>query len=379
MHEYADVIVIGAGTTGTSAAWHLARTGMSVRLLDKGAIAAGSSGASPGIVREYYADPALSRLAARGVQGYRDWQQHYPGTCGYRRTGFLTAVPEYERLFTQANLERLHAAGSTLQWYSAAQAQALVPDLNTEGLAGAIYEPDAGYCDPRQTARSFAAGAQALGAVIEEGRGAQHIVCQAGRVIGVQTSSGFIACSRVVNAAGPWAAALAADCQAPLPIQATRQAVAIVQTSAENPAMPGYCDREAGFYLRPDAPGSYFIGLLGAAEGELIDPDTFDRTLSNKTLLAYRDRAAGRVQRLREALPADRRVSFFDTTPDGNPIVGADPRVPGLMVAAGLCGHGFKFAPLFGQAIARWTIARWAMGGAVEQALLTFAVERFLD
>lgn len=54
MHEYADVIVIGAGTTGTSAAWHLARAGASVRLLDKGAIASGSSGASPGIVRAYY-------------------------------------------------------------------------------------------------------------------------------------------------------------------------------------------------------------------------------------------------------------------------------------------------------------------------------------
>ena len=115
MHEYADVIVIGAGTTGTSAAWHLARAGASVRLLDKGAIASGSSGASPGIVREYYADPALSQLAARGVRAYRDWRQHYPGTCGYQRTGFLTGIPAREQAATQANVELLRATGAALE------------------------------------------------------------------------------------------------------------------------------------------------------------------------------------------------------------------------------------------------------------------------
>ena len=116
MHEYADVIVIGAGTTGTSAAWHLARAGASVRLLDKGAIASGSSGASPGIVRAYYADPALSHLAAQGVRAYRDWQQRYPGACGYQRTGFLTGIAEHAQAAAQANVAHLQAAGAALEW-----------------------------------------------------------------------------------------------------------------------------------------------------------------------------------------------------------------------------------------------------------------------
>jgi glycine/D-amino acid oxidase-like deaminating enzyme len=373
MHEYADVIVIGAGTTGTSAAWHLARAGASVRLLDKGAIASGSSGASPGIVREYYADPELSQLAARGVRAYRDWQQHYPGICGYRRTGFLTGIPAHEQVATQANIERLQAAGAALEWLSPVQAQALVPDLYTDGLAGAVYEPEAGYCDPRLTARSFAAGASAMGAEIEEGRAAQRIVCQSGRVVGVQTDTGFIASTRVINAAGPWAAALAADCQAPLPITATRQSVGIVQVCGPDQLMPGYCDREAGFYLRPDSPGTYFIGSLIAAQSVPINPDAFDRTLSDESVLAYRDRAAGRLKRLVNAQPIGHRVSFFDNTPDGNPIVGADPRVQGLMVAAGLCGHGFKFAPLFGQAIAQWVVE-----GKMPEVMAPFAVERFI-
>ena len=372
MHEYADVIVIGAGTTGTAAAWHLARAGASVRLLDKGAIASGSSGASPGIVRAYYADPALSYLATQGVRAYREWPQHYPGACGYQRTGFLTGIAGHAQATTQANVARLRAAGAPLEWLCPEQIRERVPDLDTDGLAGAVYEPDAGYCDPRLTARSFAAGASALGAVIEEGRAARRIVRQAGRVIGVQTDCGFIASSHVINAAGPWAAALAAECGAPLPIHATRQCVGILEVCGADKPMPGYCDRDVGFYLRPDRPGSYVIGALGGAEGAPIDPDAFDGTFSDTQVLAYRDRAAQRVQRLLGAQPIGRRVSFFDDTPDGNPLLGPDPRVPGLMVAAGLSGHGFKFAPLFGQAIAQWVLT-----GEMSAAMAPFALQRF--
>jgi glycine/D-amino acid oxidase-like deaminating enzyme len=375
MHEYADVIVIGAGTTGCSIAWHLVQAGLSVRLLDKGAIASGSSGASPGIVRQYYADPALSQLAAQGVRAYRDWSQHYPGECGYRPTGFLTAISRQEQQATEANVALLQAHGDAVRWLSPAEAQVLVPDLRTDGLVGVVHEPDAGYCDPIRTAESFATGARSRGAVIEEGRAVRRIVCRAGRVAGVQTDSGFIASSNVVNAAGPWAAVLAADCRVPLPISATRQCVGIVTVASpdQDQLMPGYGDRSAGFYLRPDSPGTYFIGSLLASDSYAIDPDAFDRSMSDATVRSYRDRAVRRLGRLEGAQPLGRRVSFFDSTPDGNPIVGADPRMPGLIVAAGLSGHGFKFAPLFGQGI-----AHWVMKGQVPQSLALFAMERFL-
>lgn len=378
MRDHADVVVIGAGTTGASVAWHLARAGLSVRLLDKGTVASGASGASPGIVRQYYADPALSQLAAQGVRAYREWADHYPGECGYRQTGFLTAVASHEQQATQANIALLRAQGEQLQWQSRSEVQQRVPDLNTEGVAGWVYESEAGYCDPRLTAQSFVAGARALGAQFDRCHEVRGIVCQSGRVTGVQTDVGFIACGHVVNAAGPWSAALAADCAAPLPITATRQCVAIVepaQTPAEALApMPGYSDRQAGFYLRPDDSGVYLIGSLLACDSAPIDPDAFDLRMSDEALGRYRDRAALRVRRLAQARPVGRRVSFFDNTPDGNPIIGADPRVSGLVVAAGLSGHGFKFAPLFGQAI-----ARWVQDGQPPQGMEAFAMERFLQ
>ncbi|QIH10755.1 MULTISPECIES: FAD-binding oxidoreductase [unclassified Pseudomonas] len=375
MHDHADVIVIGGGTTGASVAWHLVRTGLSVRLLEKGAIASGSSGASPGIVRQYYADPALSHLAAQGVQAYRDWSQHYPGECGYRQTGFLTGITQHQERSTKDNISLLREQGGAIQWLSPAEAQLLVPDLCTEGLAGLVYEPESGYCDPRLTAQSFALGAQKLGAVIENKRAARQIVCKGGRVQGVQTDSGFIACEYVVNAAGPWASALAGGCAAPLPIVATRQCVGIVAVKPVDdlPPMPGYSDRDSGFYLRPDDEDRYFIGSLLREDSELINPDAFDRSMSDQSVRHYRDRAVMRLRRLEGARPVGSRVSFFDDTPDGNPIVGADPRISGMLVAAGLCGHGFKFAPIFGQAIALWMERKTLLEG-----MAPFSMERFL-
>ena len=87
----------------------------------------------------------------------------------------------------------------------------------------------------------------------------------------------------------------------------------------------------------------------------------------------YRNRAARRFSRLTDAVPVGSRVSFFDDTPDGNPLFGPDPRVQGLFVAAGLSGHGFKFAPLFGRAVADWVST-----GTVCQRMSAFEMKRVL-
>ncbi len=355
MRESADVVVIGAGTTGCAIAWHLARGGVNVRLVERADIGAGSSGASPGIVRQYYADPALATLAREGLDTYRHWPEVVGGNCGYRRTGFLTAVSSADERATRERVALLHAAGVTVEWMPADALQCRLSDLTVDDLAGAVYEADAGYCDARATAVAFANGARAYGAVIDVGRAALRIIVEGSRVKGVDTDRGPIDCGIVVNAAGPWAAALAAECGASLPITASRQCVAIMRTEdEEGGALPGVSDRRAGFYLRPDMPGYYFVGSLRAEDSGPIDPDGLASSMSEAEIVRYRDRAARRFARLIDAVSAGSRVSFFDDTPDGNPLFGPDPRVHGLFVAAGLSGHGFKFAPVFGAAVVEW-------------------------
>lgn len=374
MRETADIVVIGGGTTGCAIAWHLAHGGLRVRLVERTRIGAGSSGASPGIVRQYYADLALATLACEGLDVYRHWREAVGGDCSYRRTGFLTAVPVSEEQAARAHVHSLQAKGIELQWMPAEMLRSRYLDLALDDLAGAVFEPHAGYCDARETAASYAAGARSHGAVIDIGRAVRRIVTEGGRVAGVETDLGRIDCGIVVNAAGPWAAALGKGCGAALPITASRQCVAIVQVEDHaGEALPGVSDRRAGFYLRPDVPGRYFIGSLQADDSGPADPDRLDCSMSDAQAARYRNRAARRFSRLTDAVPVGSRVSFFDDTPDGNPLFGPDPRVQGLFVAAGLSGHGFKFAPLFGRAVADWVST-----GTVCQRMSAFEMKRVL-
>lgn len=375
MRETADVVVIGAGTTGCAIAWHLARSGAAVRLVERSDIGAGASGASPGIVRQYYADSTLAILARAGLDTYRHWGDVVGGECGYRRTGFATAVSIAQEQTARAHIAALQAKGIELEWWPREILGRRFPDLQGDDLAGAVFEADAGYCDARATALTYAHRAHAYGTIIDIRCAALRIVVQGDGVAAVETERGRIDCGIVVNAAGPWAATLAARCGAPVPISASRQGVAIFSIGDEKSAiLPGFSDRDAGFYLRPDSPGRYFIGSLRADDSGATDPDNVGRAMDDAEAIRYRDRAARRFARLAEAIPIGRRVSFFDDTPDGNPLFGPDPRISGLFIAAGLSGHGFKFAPVFGQAA-----DDWVSGRRMRPEIYAFAVERALE
>lgn len=116
------------------------------------------------------------------------------------------------------------------------------------------------------------------------------------------------------------------------------------------------------------------IGSLAPDDSGPVDPDTLRPQMDGDVSQRYCERAAQRFPRLSGASPVGSRVSFFDDTPDGNPIVGVDPRVDGLIVTAGLSGRGFKFAPVFGQ-----EIAALIDGGKMHVDLDQFEVSRFLD
>jgi sarcosine oxidase, subunit beta len=373
MAETADVVVVGGGTTGCSIAWHLSRAGLKVHLLEQAAIASGSTGDSPGIVRQYYPDLELATLAADCLRTYLNWHELFGGDCGYKRTGFVTGIAPSQWERTRDLVAAQRAEGVGVELLSVTGMQELIPDLVGEGLAGAVYEPDGGYCAPRDTARCFAEGARRFGAMVEEFRPVRCIDAAGGRVRSVETDAGRIDCPVVINAAGPWATGLAATCGVSLPITATRQCVAIVAIprDVETP-LPGYGERGLGFYLRPDGGGIYMIGSLLASDSYPIDPSNFDRRMDVETIEGFAARAARRFMRLAGAKPGGSRVSFFDETPDGNPVVGADLRVEGLIVVAGLSGHGFKFAPILGQGI-----CELLQTGKMPSALAKFDLARF--
>jgi sarcosine oxidase, subunit beta len=374
MYQTADAIVIGAGSTGCSIAFHLARRGVKVLLMERDSVAAGPTGRSVAIIRQHYTHSAVSRLAHMSAPFFQNWRDEVGGDCGFVRTGFLTAVAERDGDALRANVRDQRKLGVDVELVSIEQMQKMQPDMVPAGLGGGAYEAMAGYCDPKAASLDLAGGVRRYGGVVLQGHLVRSIRVKAGSVQGVDTSEGRFDAPIVVNAAGPWAARLAATTGTRLPITACRHCIALVREAqpTQLPPLPAYTELVNRFYLRPEAEGSYVVGSLDPADSSSVEPDDCTPAVRTGSVINHAARAAGRFHRLKDACVIEGWASMFDDTPDGNPLVGADPTNHGSFVAAGLCGHGFKLCPVIGQGLADLVTE-----GRTEVPIDIFALNRF--
>ena len=166
MTETADVIVVGAGVQGASLAFHLARRGARVLVLERESVAAGATGRSSGFVRMHYDLESDARLAWASFPYFRAWQDMVgAGDCGFVRTGFLQVMPEALADNVRANVEMQQAIGITTRIVEAGRDRASPPRrahrghrrrrLRTRvGLRGSVGD---GRRLPRRRARAWGA------------------------------------------------------------------------------------------------------------------------------------------------------------------------------------------------------------------------------
>jgi glycine/D-amino acid oxidase-like deaminating enzyme len=351
----ADIVVIGGGSTGTSIAWQLAESGFRVILIEKDRLAAGATGHSPGVVRHFYASRELGTMALASLALFERWRRDVGDAFSYRRIGVATGIPMADEEHAQAMVNAYREIGSSVELIEPAAMSRRYGDFQSEGLSCVVHEPDAGYCDAASLTIAMAEKASGAGALILENVGVEKICVSDGKINGVETNAGVIHCPCVVNAAGAWAHLLADACLAPIPIEVTRQCVAEVKVDIDERGSPvlAYTDTMCEFYMRPTERGTYLVGSHDHCDAKVIDARTFVRSekMEEPDILRFAARVGRRFSRFGASVAKGSRVSVFDNSPDGNPIVGADPRVDGLFLAAGLSGHGFKFCPLFGQVI----------------------------
>ncbi|MDP2374379.1 FAD-binding oxidoreductase [Reyranella sp.] len=376
MHCTADVIVIGAGSTGCSIAFHLARSGVKTVLMDQGAVASGPTGRSVAILRQHYTHPAVSHLAQLSVPFFANWRDEVGGDCGFVRTGFLTAVAVRDFEALKANVHGQRSLGIEVELLSVDQMHKLIPDMVRTGLAGGAYEPAAGYCDPKTVSLALAQGVRRYGGIVLEGHRVHSVRVSGGAICGVDTSKGRFDAPVVVNAAGPWAASIAATGGARLPITTSKHRVALIrETEPTHLAfLPAYTELVNRFYIRPEVGGQYIVGSLDPVDSSTVNPDDCTPDISDDSVLGHATRAGGRFRRLKDARVVGGWASMFDDTPDGNPIIGSDSSIRGSFVAAGLSGHGFKLCPVIGQAVAELITK-----GKTDVPIQIFSLERFAE
>ena len=337
----ASVIIIGAGVTGLSAGWHLARAGCDVLVVDKGIVGWEASGRNGGGASHYH-----SPLFA---EEQRLWPQMddllgYP--TEYRRERVIVALTEAQLTHYHYMAAMFNELGYAAEHLDAQQAIAMAP-LVSEACLGGIHLKFGGHANPQRTVQAYAWALQDHGGRILQHAAVTGFQMTGGRVTGVTTTRGAFGCDVVVVAAGPQTGRLLAQLGVDLPLAAAR-AEMIVTEPAPLMAIGGVDGN--GLYGRQTLRGNL---AYGGGPHEWVDVTDAGPSVRPTTPLMR-----NLAKRVAELLPkaAHLRVirswaGVIETTPDGRPVIDRL-TAPDNVVVASMSGVGFGLSPASGHAIA---------------------------
>jgi sarcosine oxidase subunit beta len=358
------VCVVGAGAVGLASALALARRGAGeVTLLEARHVAAGSSGLSVGIVETQYVRPLDVELRVRAATRFAELEREH----GLRivRNGYLRLAHDDAAL---AAFERSVAIQRSLGVADArvldrAGVAALVPDMAVEDVAGGLHGPSDGFLDGHLYCTLLAELAAAAGVRTLVGWELLGGEPRAGDGWRLRTSRGKLDCEWVVNAAGPWAARVAASLGFEVALAPQRHQAVVVHLPRELPyTMPSVMDYTLGagapgLYFRHERPGQLIAGLhTEEAAAPVEDPDCYARGADPEFLEAVAGRLAARLPSLADARLAHGWAGLYPISPDGVPQVGPVPGHPGAVLAVGAGGSGIQLSPVLGELAAEWIL-----------------------
>jgi len=413
----ADVVIIGAGIVGCATAYHLARRGVAVRVLERDAIASEQSSRAWGFVRQQGRHPAEVPIAAASLTLWPGLACELGADVEFVRGGILVPAEsdaDEARLDVAARVAREHGVDSRM--VDAAEIERLVPGTAHRWRTG-LYTPGDGHAEPEKATRAFADAARRLGADIVEGTPVCGFEVAGGRIRGVASADTIHRAETIVCAAGIGTADLCRTLGVSLPIQVVRASVAethattaMFQTAVWSPRVAFRPRRGGGFYVGNGYRGTdaeHDLTLDSFRHARLFFPtflanrDVVKARLGRELVadLARRLRPGARFRpwdepRVTHALVRHHERAFYevfphlaglgiarswagriDATPDLIPIIGTPSGTPtNLVVAAGFNGHGFALAPVVGR-----LLAELVTGGQPSLDLHRFRPSRFAE
>lgn len=393
----ADVVIIGGGIAGVATLLALAEKGVSVALVEKGRLAGEQSSRNWGFCRTQGRDQAEIPLALEALRQWDRMNERVGGDVAFTRAGtcYLCDTPKDVAAY-EAWLDKAR------QWQ--VQSRILTPDEvekvvpgSSRRWAGALYTHNDGRAEPQRAVPLMAQAARRLGATVTEGCAARGLDMRAGRVAGVVTERGTIACDAVVLAAGAWSRLFCGNNGVDFP--QLKVLGSVMRTSAIS-GPPELAVAGPDFAFRKRADGGYTVARRNKYEAFVV-PDSF-RLLRQflpamiQTRHEYTIRLFGRFReeaRLPRTWRLDQPTPFeairvldprpnpaivaeshrnlvrafpafaatkveqswgglIDSTPDTVPVIGPIAAIPGFFLMSGFSGHGFGIGPGAGRLMA---------------------------
>jgi sarcosine oxidase subunit beta len=345
-----DVIIIGGGIIGTASAFHLAKKGVKVALLEQRFIGDGPTGKSSAIIRQHYSNELTARMAHYGVQVFQQFQAEVGGECGYNNTGFFVIASKENGPELLKNLDMQKSVGIRTELFSNESVVALFPGLILDDSVTVIYEPDGGYADAYLTANSFAQAAKEFGAHIYQKSKVTDIRRSGDKVVGVDSIKGQLDAPIIICCTGAWTKGVCETLDLNIPINPCRVQVAYFKrprnVRGHQPVVTDFINET---YFRSEGITLTLAGLIDPAEANaIVDPDQFNESIDIGFVEKIGKKIITRYPDMVHSKSTGGYASMYAVTPDWHPIVDEIPFGSGYYVCSGFSGHGFKLSPAVG-------------------------------
>ena len=366
MKSHVRVAVIGGGVVGCSVLYHLTKLGWSdVLLIERSELTSGSTWHAAGGFHTLNADPNIAALQGYTIQLYKELEEISGQSCGLHHVGGLTLATTPDRMdFLKAERAKHRHMGLDTEIVGPAEIADISPIVNTDSVVGALYDPLDGHLDPSGTTHAYAAAARKQGAEISLRNKVEDLVARGDGSWDVVTEQGTVIAEHVVNAGGLWAREVGAMVGLTLPLHPMEHQYLVTEdipiVYEQDHELPHVMDPGGESYLRQEGRGLVIGFYEQACVPWGVDGTAWD--FGHELLPNDLDRFGDSLEIAFERYPCLQTAGIkqvtngpFTFAPDGNPLVGPVPGLPGFWCACAVMA-GFSQGGGVGLTLAEWIV-----------------------